>query len=84
MKIIKDIEELKTLAGNPQSPLECYISLNHGIRSSKSIAYDEQTKMFSIMNEVDGSEDILSADMLFDEGVTNVGQAMNEGALVAY
>jgi len=81
MKNINSITELKQLADN--DALECFISLAGGLaRSSKTIFYESETKLFNIQSEMDGScEDITEVELLKD---SNIGKALEVGALYAY
>lgn len=82
MNLIKNIEELKKLSSD--EPLNCFIALNFGFRSSKVVQYYKEDDTFYIINEIDNSEDELSSEQLFDERYTNIGEALNKKALYAY
>jgi hypothetical protein len=81
MKKINSITELVRLSDN--DTLECFISLAGGLaRSSKSIFYDSETKLFNILHEIDGTcEDITEVELLKD---SNIGKALEVGALYTY
>ena len=83
MKQIKTIEELKELASTPDG-LECSITLNGGITSSKHIWYSDRRKVFNIVNFIDSTDQELSERELFDNNLTNIGEALNLGALYKY
>jgi hypothetical protein len=53
MKLIKSVEELKEVSATSQ--LNCFIALRGGARSSKHILFDSESKLFEILNEIDGS-----------------------------
>lgn len=80
---IKNIKELKTLAER-DCGLDCYIALNYGARSSKHITYDPDTKLFSILNEIDDTTQKISEDQFFNTSITNIGTALRLGGLFAY
>lgn len=67
---------------------EFFISLSGGaIRSSKNIEYAEKVdkngeNKFSIINEIDNTEQILSADELFTH--SNIGKAILNGGFYQY
>ena len=76
---IRNVEQLKELAKNG---LECFILLNGGLRSSKYISYDSSDNSFYVLNLIDGSEQKLTESQLLDSEYTNIGEAMNKGALI--
>ena len=79
---INSIEELKALAlcnNSFSDGFECYIMLNFGAKSSKIIRwYDNE---FYVIHEIDGSEEFIAEEQLID---TNIGHAIQRGALIAY
>lgn len=82
MKAIKDINELKQLA-KKEKPLECFVPLNFGLRSSKTIAYLGDERWW-ILNEIDDTEQNLTTGQLMDKNLTLVGEALAAGCLMAY
>ncbi|MFC1766821.1 hypothetical protein ACFL6U_32695, partial [Planctomycetota bacterium] len=76
---IRTVEQLKELA---KKGLECFILLNGGLRSSKFIDYDPNDNSFYVFNYVDDSEQKLTESQLLDDAYTNIGEAMNKGALI--
>ena len=82
MKYIK-IQNLEhfnsTLTEEPQ---DYFILINSHIRSSKSIFKDGDK--YNILNEVDGSEDLLTEEELFDTDITHVGSCLTSGNLFKY
>ena len=78
-KKIENIEQLKSEAENG---LDCFISLNGCLRSSKHIWYDEESNQFEIINLIDGSEQCLTPEELMNNEFTNIGEAMQKGALI--
>ena len=81
MTRIEDLDHLKKMA--EKEPLECFIKLNFGARSSKRISYSsEEEKPFYIYHEIDGSEEKLKETELLTE--SNIGHALSLGALYAY
>ncbi len=81
MRKIKSVAELKRLSKD--EPLECFISLAGGlVRSSKNIMFMDN--YFSVINEIDDTEQTLTEKQLMDEEYTNIGVAIKRGALFAY
>ena len=76
---IKTITQLKELAKNG---LECFILLNGGLRSSKYIRYYPDDNSFYVLNLIDDSEQELTEAQILDSKYTNIGQAMEKGALI--
>lgn len=61
-----------------------YIQLNYGLRSSKYLDYSPVTKKFYVTNEIDDTEQELTEQQLMDRTYTNIGYALQHGALYAY
>lgn len=83
MKKITSMEELKEALEIEGEVIEGYILLNGGIRSSKSMCNLGDNK-YSIINEVDDSEQFLSFEELNDDTKTNIGLAVTEGSFYIY
>lgn len=84
--LIRDINHLKQLCNdNDEEPLECFINLG-GIRSSKNITYNPETETFSIVNEIDDSEQELTDRQVMDSSCkyTNIGRAIIENRFFKY
>lgn len=80
-KKIKSVDELKRLSKDES--IDCFIALMGGIcRSSKSVFYDSEGKTFSIINEIDDTEDVLTAKELYTN--SNIGEAIDKGAFYQY
>ena len=67
-------------------PVELIVQLNYGLYSRNSITFaDEQDESgfgkFEVFNHVDDTKQILSLSELFDETKTNLGKAINAGAV---
>ena len=67
-------------------PVELIVQLNYGLYSRKSITFaDEQDESgfskFEVFNHIDDTTQILSLNELFDETKTNLGKAINAGAV---
>ena len=79
MKQIHSVEELieEIKSGNN----DFFIS-NGLLRSSKYIECDDDT--FYIVNEIDDTEQTLTAKQLFDENYTNIGTSIKNGSFYAY
>lgn len=57
------------------------ILLNHNLRSSKWIVWNDYNKVFFITNLIDGSEPKLTEQEIMDRQYTNIGFTMIKGAL---
>lgn len=79
-KRITSLEQLKKEARGEQDA-EFFILLNHGMRSSKRIIWDEKEERFFIFNYIDDTEQVLTESQLMDKSYTNIGYAMTKGAL---
>jgi hypothetical protein len=87
-KRINSIKELRHAIENDEN--EFFILLAGGFaRSSKNIHFHDSLDKnkeykFSIINEIDDSEQILSESEIMDQRNTNIGKAMKQGAFYAY
>lgn len=61
-------------------PLQCFVLLNFGARSSKDISLNENND-YHIYNEIDDSEEIIVHSQLMS---TFIGEAISKGALYKY
>ncbi len=78
---ILSIDELKELSKD--KPIDCFISLMGGMcRSSKSVQYDLRQNVFSVFNDIVGSEDILTVEELYTD--SNIGEAIDKGAFFCF
>ena len=75
-KQVPDLDALKT-----GSPIDCFIQLNFGVLSRKTITWSEKSKQFYVWNHIDDTDIRLSEEEIMDERVTNVGRALKLGAL---
>ena len=82
MQQVKTIEDLKERIENGQH--DFFILLNGFGRSSKEVDYSPKTKKFIIVNEIDGTTQVLSEKNLFNRKYTNIGYAMENGAFYYY
>ena len=79
---MKQITSLEDLINTIKSGKEDFF-INGGIwRSSKTITYDNEK--FYVFNEIDGTEQELTPEQLFDEEYTNIGKCINIGRFYAY
>ena len=78
-KKIKSWEQLKDLAGSDNG-CDCFIKISGGLKSSKHITYDGQDEFF-VLNLIDESKQVLTEKQMKDKDVTNIGFALNVGAL---
>jgi len=76
---IRTIEQLKEPAKNG---LECFILLNGGLRSSKYIRFHPEDNSFYVLNYIDDTEQQLTESQILDSEYTNIGEAMEKGALI--
>jgi len=72
---------MKQLKAEAEQGAEFFILLNHGLRSSKDIAWDRDAKRFHIFNHIDQTEQHLTERQIMDRSSTNIGFAMKRGAL---
>jgi hypothetical protein len=86
MKVVSTIEELKKIAGVPDSNgFDGFIALAGGLgRSSKQIWYDEDDDSWELVNWIDESEASYSSTEEFMANETNIMYALNNGALIEY
>lgn len=61
-------------------PLECFVLLNFGIRSSKDISLNENND-YQVYNEIDDSEETIVHSQLMS---SFIGKAISKGALYKY
>lgn len=81
MTKIKDLKHLRDMLRKGEH--DYFIALAGGLcRSSKSI-YSAGRK-FSVLNEIDGTEETLTDKEIMDEKITNIGTALRRGAFYAY
>ena len=78
MKKIETVDALKKAIASGHN--ECAILLVGNMRSSKYISYDG--KKFDVSNYIDGTDQKLSEEELFDEGISNIGRTMKAGTFV--
>lgn len=78
---VKSLEHLKQILSDRDGETrEFFILLNGGLRSSKLISWDGEN-VFYVRNLIDDTEQELSEAQLMDRAYTNVGYALNNGAL---
>jgi hypothetical protein len=84
--IITDIEQLKAIAGVPDSNgFDGFISLAGGAaRSSKQIWYDAEDDTWALVNWIDESEEQYNSTAEFLANEPNIVYAMANNALVSY
>ena len=75
---ITTLERLKQQAGEGEG---FFILLNHNLRSSKWIVWNDYSRVFFITNLIDDSEQVLTEQQIMDRQHTNIGFAMTKGAL---
>lgn len=75
----KQIETLKELQTG--SPIDCFISLNFGVISRKTITWSKKEKKFYVWNHIDDTDIRLSEEEIMDESLTNIGRALRLNAL---
>ena len=76
VKINNYDELLKTVSLDEAE--DFFIYLGNGLRSSKNIYLLEDSRI-EVCNEIDDSIDILDRYSIYDESVTNIGKAMEDG-----
>ena len=75
---ITTLERLKQQAREGEG---FFILLNHNLRSSKWIVWNDYSRVFIITNLIDDSEQVLTEQQIMDRQHTNIGFAMTKGAL---
>lgn len=83
MKKINSLEELKDVLSEEGETVEGFILLKGGIRSSKSMC-NIGNGQYSIINEVDDTEDTLTLEEFNDNTKTNIGYAITNGMFYIY
>ncbi|HBG27659.1 MAG: hypothetical protein A2Y10_10345 [Planctomycetes bacterium GWF2_41_51] len=78
---VRTIDQLKELAKD-ENGLDCFILLNGRLRSSKHIRYYPDDNSFYVLNLIDSSEQELTESQILDKAYTNIGEAMEKGALI--
>lgn len=79
-KRIRTIEQLKERSRD--NGLNCCILLNGCMRSSKYIRYYPEDNSFYVFNLIDDSEQELTEAQILDSAYSNIGEAMEKGALI--
>lgn len=79
-KKIEDIKQLKKKAS--KSPIEVFLLLNFGLRSSKNISYNPEDDTWNVYNYIDDTEQTLKTEELATE--TNIIEALEKKALYQY
>lgn len=74
---VKSVEHLHELVKEGRT--DYFIQLNGGFRSSKYINEGEE-KDFFVLNLIDDTEQELSDAEIMDKSITNIGEAITEGA----
>ena len=80
MKILSQKQLDRLIEKNPDRSLDCFVILNYGLRSSKSITFDGDS--YYIYNEINDSENIIKHNKLMDS--FPIGEAIKKGALYTY
>ena len=80
------IQKIQTNIENGDEPVEIMVALNHGAYSRKTITFADEVdengdNKFEVFNFIDDTTQILSVDELFDQTKTNIGKALQVGAL---
>ena len=83
-KQIRFLDDLKELAKG-EEPVECFVRLQLGFRSSKRISFKENDakERWWVEHEIDNSEETFTTDDDFLEK-TIIGKALKYGALFQY
>lgn len=77
---ISNQEELDSLLKASSEPLECFVALNFGLRSSKDISITEDGNYF-VFHNIDCSEEVIPHKDLMKNFI---GEAIIKGALYKY
>ena len=76
---IKNIEHLKELSS--EEWFEGFVALNGGARSSKTIQWNDEFQVFTVLNGIDGSTDNFTEKELED---SIIGEAIKKKAFYKY
>lgn len=78
---IKSQEELDELLNNEDiTVLDCFVQLNHSIRTSKDITLTDEGD-YNVFNYIDDTEEVILHDELMD---SIIGEAITKGAFYRY
>ncbi|MBI5327006.1 MAG: hypothetical protein HZB80_01760 [Deltaproteobacteria bacterium] len=79
---VNDVNHLRELSKS-EDPDFFIVLLSGGLISRKRIAIikDEKEPTYDVYNFIDDSEQTITEKELFDSSVTNIGEALNKGAL---
>ena len=80
MKILSQKQLDRLIEKNPDKSLDCFVLLNYGLRSSKTITSDGDN--YYIYNEIDDTEEIIPHNKLMDS--FPIGEAIKRGVLYTY
>lgn len=75
------IQKIQINIENGDEPVEIMVVLNQGAYSRKTITFADEEYKFEVFNFIDDTTQILSVDDLFDQAKTNIGKALQVGAL---
>lgn len=81
-KQIKTIEELKEIVPIGKSK-DCFLVCGGFCRSSKNMYRISEDK-WEVLNEIDDTYQTLTSKQLFNNKLTNIGEAMKLGAFYQY
>jgi hypothetical protein len=79
MKKVQSVQHLMRLVKSGKH--EYTILLNYGVRSSKHIKYIPDADRFWVLHYIDGSTQMLRVKDLVNAELTNIGKAVQVGAL---
>ena len=82
-KKVTSLEQLHEILKKGTS--EFFVELNHGVYSWKTIGYAAEDDRYGnpkleILNEIDDSRQVLTEKNLFNERLTVIGRAINNGS----
>jgi len=83
MKKVTSLAELRSMIVDSNIH-DYFILLNGNLRSSKTIDVTDDCSKFCIVNEIDGTEQVLTESEMLDRNLTNIGYAIQNGAFFAY
>ena len=75
------IKSLRQLKRESNSGAEFFILLRFNLRSTKWIEWDAQSRVFNVINFIDGSEQTLTEKQLMDQEWSLIGHAITSGCL---
>jgi hypothetical protein len=75
------INSMQQLKRESRLGSEFFIHLRFNLRSTKWIEWDAQSRVFNVINFIDGSEQVLTEKQIMDPQWSLIGHAITSGCL---